>query len=244
MLQLDKFKKQLQESIYQVAEFIAKEGENEKGLRSPKAYQNQISHDLEEHVQALEKKMYEGLQAAVLCLKECDNLPMSLDDMVRELQKCIRSINSFEKVSQLGQGLFSDVSWKSQLGISDECMETLYQGAKHIFDKKNYVEAEKAFFVLCSLDPTQFAYWVGLGHSAFQNKTYEQAINAYSMASGLQPEDAWPHVWAANTFEEEKDFAHAKMALTEALHLEKAKSEKDHDFIRSLEERFQNIKAR
>lgn len=232
----------LRESIYKMAELIAKETAYEKELEPAKIRQRKIEHNLEKHVKALEKKMHEGLQAAVLGLKECHHLPMSLDEMVHEFQDCVQAINSSEAFFELGQQFLSGVSWKSHLGISDTCMETLYQGSKHIFDKKDYIQAEKAFFVLCSLDPTQFAYWVGLGHSAFHDKNYRQAINAYSMASALHPEDVWPHVWAANTFIEEKDFAYARMALTEALNLEKAKAEKNHDFIRLLEGRLQNIK--
>jgi tetratricopeptide (TPR) repeat protein len=244
MLQTNQFKQILHESIRKMAELIAQETAGEKELQPVKARQKQVEHDLENHVKVLEKKMYEGLQAATSCLKECDNLPMSVEEVVRELQNCMKPINSPEALSKLGQQLFSDVSWKNHLGISDKCMETLYQGAKHIFDKKDYIQGEKAFFLICSLDPTQFAYWVGLGHSAFHNKNHEQAINAYGMASTLHPEDAWPHIWAANTFEEEKDFAHSKMALSEALNLEKAKTGKNHDLISSLEERFQNSKAR
>jgi tetratricopeptide (TPR) repeat protein len=244
MLQTKECKQLVHESAKKLAEVIAKEEVPGQKFQSAGARQEKIQHELERHVRVVEKKINEGLQACILALDACQNPLMSISEVVRELLKCMDVISTPEALSTLGQVLLSGTSWKNHLGISDNCMETLYQGAKCLFDKKDYEQSEKAFFVLCSLEPAQFSHWVGLGHSCFQNKHYEQSINAYSMASILDPHDTWPHVWAANTFEAQKDFAHARMALDEALKLENAKAEKNHNLIRSLEKRVQNIKTR
>jgi tetratricopeptide (TPR) repeat protein len=244
MLQTHEFKQVLRESMQKMAEMISQGKTRRHEVLPSHVRQQQIEQQLEEQVQTLEKKMHDGLLVAILALNETPHPVMSINEVVLYLQKCMSSINCPEALSKLGQALLSDTSWKSHLGISDKCMAALYQGSSIIFEKKEYDQAEKAFFVLCSLDPTQFIYWIGLGHSAFQDKNYEQAINAYSMASALHPDDAWPHIWAANTFEEQKDFAHAKMAMSEALNLEKEKTPKNHDLVRSLEEKLQNIKTR
>jgi tetratricopeptide (TPR) repeat protein len=97
---------------------------------------------------------------------------------------------------------------------------------------------------MCSLDPTKYDYWIGLGHSSFQVSNYQQAIRAYSMAAGLDPENIWPHVWAANCFEEEHDFEFAKMALNEALTLQKTKMPKNIELIQNLEARIQKIQTK
>jgi len=120
-------------------------------------------------------------------------------------------------------------------------METLYQGAKALFDAHSYSDAEKAFFMLCSLDPSVFTYWIGFGHTNFQQNNYQEAVTCYSMASMLNPQDIWPHIWAANSFEKEKDPDSTKMALSEALTLEKEKPAPDYEILNSLEYRIQQL---
>ena len=118
------------------------------------------------------------------------------------------------------------------------------KGQSPYLKKKSYQEAEKAFFAICCFDPSHFVYWVGLAHSSFQNNHYEQAIDAYSIASGMDPENIWPHIWAANCFEAVKDSEHACMALSEALSLEKAKKSPDREMVHSLEMRLQENKKK
>jgi tetratricopeptide (TPR) repeat protein len=164
---------------------------------------------------------------------------LSKEVVTKELQKCLRPLKSEEHFAQLGLCLFQETSWKQQLGISDRCMQSLYQGARTLFEEKEYTQAEKAFFMICSIDPTQPAYWIGLGHSSFQTQNYQQAIRAYSMAGAMDPENIWPHIWAANCFEEEHEFEAAKLALHEALTLALtlAKTSQNIDLIHTLEER-------
>ena len=243
MLQRDELKQMLHESAKKIAELITEEKVQENRLESLEAQQQHLQYEIEKQVVDTENKMYEGLQTCILALKECQDLPISYDNVVIELLKCMEVINSVDSLSKVGELLLSGTSFKSSLNISDNCMRSLYLGAENIFNNKEYEKAEKAFFALCSIDPTEFVYWIGLGHSAFQNKNYQQAINAYCMASALYPEDPWPHIWAANTFEEEKEYEDAKMAIGEALSIEKAKMPKNQELIQSLEERFQNIKV-
>ena len=244
MVLIKEFRQLIHESTEAIAGILAQEKADGKDLLSPAVRQKKIQHELENNAETLEKKMHEGLKACILSLDQCHDLPMSVDEVLHELQKCIQPIKSVEDFAQLGQSVFLGTSWKSQLGISNACMQTIYQGARAIFKKKDYKQAEKAFFAICSLDPTQFAYWIGLGHSSFQIKNYPQAINAYSMASAIDPENVWPHIWAANSFEEEKDFHHAKMALNAALSLQMSKTPKNDELIQSLEERVQKIQTR
>ena len=209
----------------------------QKKLLPQAAREKKIQHELEAHTKKMEKKMEEGLKACIASLDRCHKLPMKKEAVVEELRSCIAKINSPEALAKLGEGMLSNITWKSQLGISNNCMESLYQGAKALFDAKSHHEAEIAFFVLCAFDPTIFSYWVGFGHASFQQHNYEQAINGYTMASSLHPEDVWPHIWAANSFEKHNDPEYAKMALEEALELEKAKPSPDAKIVASLKSR-------
>jgi tetratricopeptide (TPR) repeat protein len=200
-----------------------------------------LHFEIEEWSEILEKKLYDGLKSCIFSLEQCHNLPLSKDSIIKELQNCFHSVKNKQHFAQLGQSLLQEISWKKQLGISDECMQSLYEGARALFEGKEFNQAEKAFFVVCTIDPSQYAYWIGLGHASFQIRDYQQAILSYSMASAIDSENIWPHIWAANCFEEENDFHYAKVALNEALTLQRSKMPKNLDIIKSLEERIQKI---
>jgi tetratricopeptide (TPR) repeat protein len=196
---------------------------------------------MEDSAEKLEHKMYDGLTCCLHCLEQCQSLPLSKEEVKKELQKCLRSIKNKQQFAQLGQSLLQNTSWKDHFGLSDACMKALYEAARTIFEEKDYHRAENAFFVICAIDPTQFAYWIGLGHSSFQIQDYQQALRSYSMASAIDPGNIWPHIWAANCFEEEQEYLFAAMALNEALAIQRSKSPKDLDVILSIEERIRKI---
>lgn len=239
MTHTKEFKNLIHDSTAALAKIVAEEQAHEKDLLDTKTRQKKIQHELEEDIKQRTQKMHDGLQACILSLRQCTDLPISADALVQELHTCFQKIDSAKTLSKFGQGVLQGTSWKTSLGISNDCMQTLYRGAPALFERKEYVNAEKAFFVVCSLDPTQSGYWIGLGHSSFQMHNYPQAINAYSMASALDPQNVWPHIWAANTFEKENDFVYAKMALEEALALLQSQKPKNQELIQELQARIQ-----
>ena len=241
MVQLKDFEKLVHESAEGLSKIVAQEQTSEKSLLPAAAREKKIQHELEEHTKKMQKKMGEGLRACLQSLEKCHNLPMAKEAVAAELKSCFAKIDTAEALVAMGQAALKNISWKAHLAISDDCMESLYQGAKALFDAQAYNDAEKAFFVLCALDPTASAYWIGFGHTSFQQNNYEQAINGYGMASTLNPEDIWPHIWAGNSFEKQGDHDHAKMALGEALNLEKGKPSPDKEIVRSLESRIQQL---
>jgi len=240
MSKVKEFDKLVHESTSALAKLLVQDHPHDSSLISASAKEKKVQKELEAHIKSMEKKMEVGLHTCINALDHCRNLPQTKKEVIEELYKCLSAISNLETLAHMGQALFSEASWKSQLGISSNCMESLYQGAKFLFNDKHFNEAEKSFFVLCALDSTVYAYWIGLGHSSFHLHHYKQAIDAYSMASALNPEDVWPHIWAANSFEKEKDLEYAKMALQEALALEKAKPKPDSQLINSLERRLKN----
>ncbi len=61
------------------------------------------------------------------------------------------------------------------------------------------------------------------------------------MASGIAPNNVWPHIWAANCFEAENDKEYAKKALSEAISIQRAATPQNQDLLQSLEERIQKL---
>jgi tetratricopeptide (TPR) repeat protein len=244
MLQISKLKKLALSGAENLAEILAQEQHRTGDILPLSAQQTKIQLGIKESMMTLENTMYEGLNNCILALERCQNPPLKKEAVILEIEKCLQSVKSEEDFTQLSLCIFQEKSWKQQLGISNMCMHSLYEGAKTLFEEKKYGHAEKAFFMICSIDPTQEAYWIGLGHSSFQVQNYQQAIRAYSMADAINQENSWPHIWAANCFEKEYDFDSAKLALNEALLLQKTKTPENIDLILILEERLKKNKTK
>ncbi len=242
MVQVKAFMEILHENCEKLAKMLAEEKAPENKLVSIAAREKMLQAELENGCILNAIKVYEGLTACIAALKESTESAMPVEAVVAELEKSLQKVSKAKDFDKLGEKLISGKSLNESLHISQNCLKALYEGARAIFEKKNYAQAEQAFFALCSFDPTHFSHWVGLGHASFQNKNYTQAIDAYSIASAIDPDDIWPHIWAANCFEDIKDFADAQTALSCALSLEKANKQQNQELIRSLEERIQKIK--
>lgn len=241
MTELDGLKHIVQDDTKVVAVILA--GQSNKGneLLPQEARQKKIENELQRDIELFQNKMHDGLKTCILPLEHCTDLPLSMADVIAELQKCFQPITNPKALADFGKNVFLGHSWKDQLGISDNCMQTLYQGARSLFESKDYVQAENAFFAICTIDPSQFAYWIGRGHSCYQNEHFQDALNAYAMASGFEPENIWPYIWIANCLEAEKDYTSAAKALQEALALLQSLTPKNRGMIHSLEERLKKI---
>lgn len=243
-MKLKEFEKVLDEHAAVLAEAIVGDQYDEKEILSKDLRKKKIQNEITTQAKNAEKKVEEGLKICIDSLDRCAQLPMAKDLVVKELKKCFESISSEKGLIKMGEAALSNISYKTFLKISDPCMQSLYLGAKALFDEKNYQDAIQAFFVLCFFDPTVFVYWVGFGHSNYNQKYYEPAINGYSMASSLRPSDSSPHIWAANCFEEIKNFENAEIALDEALSLEKSKDKRDAKTTDYIKNRLQTVKMK
>ena len=241
MLQTKELKHILQENAKILASLVVMEQAHEKSLLPKAAQQKKVEYEIEEHVKKLQHKFHDGLLQCVQALDLCNHLPLTKEKVIDELTSRLASLETADDLARLGQGLLDNISWKEQLGITDECIMSLYQGAKALFENKNFEHAENAFMMICSFDPTQYSIWVGLGHSSFQLHHPEQAINAYSMASGIDSENVWPHIWIANCYEQMKDTVAMKEALANALSLLKSKGAQDPNFASSIEARIKQL---
>jgi tetratricopeptide (TPR) repeat protein len=183
-------------------------------LLSPEARVKQMQYEIEKKVESSRKLCVEGLH---LCLQEIEEISPQKSDQVRKnLKKTMQQINSVEKVEQFGMQLAIGKTWNELLHFDHELLEVLYKAAKSLLDKQRYQDAQSAFTFLTMLDGKQSLFWLGLGHAAFYANNPDLAINSYAMSSMCDPASVLPHLYAADTFEAQKDFTHARRALEEA----------------------------
>lgn len=220
--------KHLRKETRALAELASEDGDKAK-----------IAREMMEKAKDTQYKMSDGLEACIAEIKQFS--AHSADSAIKELQSSLKTIHKPEALKSIEENVLSGSSLREQLGISDDTMQTLYQGARTIFDKGCYVDAAKAFFALCNLEPAVSSYWIGLGHANFQNREYSDAVDAYSMLSMCSPNDAMPHIWAANCFKEQHDGLNEKTALEEAVQILKSNQPVRHEILRSCEERLQTL---
>ena len=241
MLDIQEIQQQVDESVQSIAELIAKNHSPQSKLLPKAAYQDKVAHEIEAHIHSCRQKIEQGLHNCIIALAECVDSPMNKEHVLEELVACFQKIHTAKDLSELGLSISHNISWKQHLSISEKCMESLYHGARLLFEKQHFEAAEKAFYALCSLDPTQEVCWFGLGHSSVLQKKYQEAVDCYCMASSLDPKNVWPHVYAANCFIEIKDYKHAKMALKDALKLQKENKQADAQLTKTIEAQLHTI---
>lgn len=100
---------------------------------------------------------------------------------------------------------------------SDAIAETLYQGAKWLFEQRLFDDAADAFVFLTSLKPDVYAFWLGLGNSEYGRKHFKEALWAYERAGDVQPTDPICHIISSRCYQELGEQQNAINALDKAL---------------------------
>jgi len=227
----------LQETIHAFAEAAYEEKPHISAMLSPQAQKKKFEHEIEVEIQQMGERLIQGAKACIHGIID----ESSKKKVIEQLQKAFNGMDD-EAILEAGNKLTQDISWKEQFDLSKDCMELLYQSAKEYFEKNDVLHAEKAFFFLATLDPKEYAFWVGFGHACTQLNHYKEAINAYAMANILQPDNSWPHIWAGDVFVQHKDKSHARLAFEEALAVEEAKTSPDQTMIQAIQGKLQKVK--
>lgn len=81
-----------------------------------------------------------------------------------------------------------------------EGLDNLYTYAYHFYDHGKYEKAVDFFYVLTRLDSQNFTYWLGLAAAQQMLKQYGKALDCYSVAALLNPENPTAHFYAAGCF--------------------------------------------
>lgn len=89
---------------------------------------------------------------------------------------------------------------QERLEISTADIEKYYQAACRLLQKKEFNRAADAFFLLATLNPNHFHYWLNLGLAEQMRQNYSEALDAFGFAVLANTDDPRPHVYAAECY--------------------------------------------
>lgn len=240
----DSLEKEVTQEIQEIAHALAKESVDP--LESFDAKSIKIEHQLSQCMLLAKTRIREGFTFCVRAVEELARVDAAID--LGQLKENVNyAFSRFESVAvakDMCTKLMEGYSWKSLLGLSDETVSLLYQGAKKLFEAGHNPEAEAAFFFLTTVDFAQYAFWLGLGHAAFNLGNINQALNAYEMADTCQPNAIWPHIYMANCFEVLHDYEESLVSLQNAERELLLQQEPNPKLATELKERIINAKNR
>jgi type III secretion system low calcium response chaperone LcrH/SycD len=110
-------------------------------------------------------------------------------------------------------------NYQNMLGITDEMMQVFYEIALQYFDNKLYAEAADCFLFLIALTPLESNLWLRAGNAEQAQEHWQEALEAYSMATFCDADDPFPHLYAAQVYKEMKELQSAQDCLTICLRL-------------------------
>ena len=84
--------------------------------------------------------------------------------------------------------------------FSNEDLHVLYSLAYSLYQVGDYGQAREIFHQLAYLKPLKQKYWMGLGACFQLERTYGEALKAWSMAAILDENDPSPHLHAAECY--------------------------------------------
>ena len=225
---------------------VEKQSHKKDPFLTPEAKKERLHAQIKSQVEVFKKRVSEGFLLCVEVLKARAAIDPSIDlNAVKEnLSQAFEKLDSVEGIQGYAEEASGGKSWSVLLGLNAQTRELLYKSAEELFTSKRYSDAEAAFTFLITIDQTQYAFWIGLGHSSFHLGKHKEAAEAYSMASLCNPFSAWPHIYCANCFEAMSDFAQAVVCLHDAEHAYFQGNIRDNNFEELLRQRIANLKHR
>jgi type III secretion system low calcium response chaperone LcrH/SycD len=91
-----------------------------------------------------------------------------------------------------------NLSPQDALGYSNKQVEELYSQAYHLYKTGKYSDGLTLFRTLAMCNQTEPKYFMGMAACHHLMKEYKEAVNGYTFAALLQPEDPIPHYHIAD----------------------------------------------
>lgn len=101
--------------------------------------------------------------------------------------------------------------------VSEQTFETLYQAACELYNEEQYEHAADAFGFLTLINSNSYSSWLGLAHSQYFLKRYEEALVAYAWCCEVDPTDPQCHLFSSYCYEEIHELDNAINAIELAL---------------------------
>ena len=107
---------------------------------------------------------------------------------------------SEERAKALADYLATGGAMSKLTGISDKALEAIYFQAFQQYKNGHYLEAAKIFQFLCFYDQWNPRHFLGLGSCQKMLHVYGQAINTYSYAARLEPQNPLPLAYIGDCY--------------------------------------------
>lgn len=201
---MDKFQ-QVQDKLEALTEKISQSATEEidivdTPLETPEMQKRKASLQVKNSLKSMEDAHAEGFECIEEELSQSD--PLSHTSLqLWKLCNLSRVLDKEIELLELGlQGEEPDESLQQSLNISDELLLAMYGAATNLYEKEEFEKAQKAHGLLVSLNPGVSDFWLSWGLSLHRCELFEPALFNYGMASTLNPENPYPHVYSAQCF--------------------------------------------
>lgn len=125
---------------------------------------------------------------------------------------------------------------QQRYALSDNVLLTFYEIAKQFLIDKRLTDAINSFTLLCLLNPDICSFWLSLGLAYDANQNWEEALDAFEIATQLDPTNFEPYLGLIRVGIAIKDFSLAKRYLEKATEIAPDQVNDALAFIKSQEE--------
>lgn len=116
-------------------------------------------------------------------------------------------VEGVEKILKKG------MSGKEAFDVSNNYLEGVYAQAYRLYNTGKYAEAIHLFRILVMLNPMEPKYMVGLAACFHMLKDFSNAVQNYTIASVLDPENPIPHYHCSDCSIQMKEYLSAMLYL-------------------------------
>lgn len=117
-----------------------------------------------------------------------------------EFQNCHESLKSYWSKWQNGEVDEKETCYKEMLGLSNGTLLDLYDFGVHLFEKEEFSEAEKIFFLLVTIAPEVSSFWVSYGRSLQERGNFTEALTIYNNAKKYHPDTPKLYLFSAECY--------------------------------------------
>lgn len=123
-------------------------------------------------------------------------------------------------------------TFRELLGLSDSTIVHFYDAGRNRFDHALYKDAVDIFSVVAWLDPYKLNVWIALGLANMRLEDPNAAVEAFAMASIVNPSAIYPHIYSAQCYLSMHENEMAQDALRMAMETLQEYPVKDGDKIK------------
>ena len=86
------------------------------------------------------------------------------------------------------------------LGFSDHTIDLFYRGGYKLYESSYFADASDLFFAITVLNPFKYNVWLALGMAEREKGHFNEALQAFSMATIIDPTSVYPHLYSAGCY--------------------------------------------